>query len=40
MEKIYGKYTDEELYTFAKNYVTALICKITYDDFLPLLLGE
>ena len=35
-----GNYTDEKLYQFAKNYVTALICKITYDDYLPSLLGQ
>ena len=32
--------SDEDVYTIAKNYVTALIQKITYDDFLPILLGE
>lgn len=31
---------DEEIYTIAKNYVTALIQKITYSDYLPILLGE
>lgn len=30
---------DEEIYTIAKNYVTALIQKITYDEYLPILLG-
>ena len=32
--------TDEQLYRFGRSYVTALISKITYDDFLPLLLGN
>ena len=31
--------TEDEIYHAAKNYVTALIQKITYDDFLPILLG-
>jgi peroxidase len=32
--------SDPELFNYAKNYVSALIAKITYDDYLPLLIGE
>ena len=32
--------SDEQIFSYAKNYVSALIAKITYDDYLPLLLGE
>lgn len=31
--------TDEEMYTIARNYVIGLIQKITYDDYLPIVLG-
>lgn len=31
---------DEDIYTIAKNYVTGLIQKITYDQYLPVLLGQ
>lgn len=31
--------SDEQLYIYAKNYIAALVAKITYDDYLPLLLG-
>lgn len=32
--------TDNELYTIARNYVIGLIQHITYDEYLPLLLGK
>lgn len=32
--------SDQEIFTYGKNYVSALIAKITYDDYLPLLLSE
>ena len=32
--------TDEEIYQAAKNYVAALIQKITFRDFLPKLIGQ
>ena len=31
--------SDDDIFIYAKNCVIALICKITYDDYLPLLLG-
>ena len=30
---------DEQVYEAARNYVIGLIQKITYEDFLPILLG-
>lgn len=32
--------SDEEIYQTARNYVIGLIQKITFEDFLPTLLGE
>lgn len=32
--------TDTEIYTAARNYVTALVQKITMEDFLPILIGK
>ena len=32
--------SDEEIYQAARNYVVGLLQKITYKDFLPLLLGS
>lgn len=32
--------TDGQIYEAARNYVIGLIQKITYDDFLPILLGR
>lgn len=31
---------DEEIYQIAKNYVIGLLQHITYDEYLPLLLGD
>lgn len=31
--------SDEEIFQAAKNYVAGLLQKITYDDFLPILIG-
>ena len=31
---------DEEVYQAAKNYVTGLIQKITFEEFLPILIGK
>lgn len=39
MSRIFGHLSDEQLYIYGKNYVAALVAKITYDDYLPLLLG-
>lgn len=33
-------YSDEEIFQSARNYVIALLQKITYEDFLPHLLGK
>lgn len=32
--------TDEEIYQAARNYVIGLLQKITFYDFLPMMLGE
>ena len=32
--------TDEQIYEAARNYVVGLVQKITFDDFLPILLGQ
>jgi hypothetical protein len=40
MAKIEPNLSDEDLYEISKNWVTGLIQKITFDDFLPLLLGK
>ena len=32
--------SDEEIYQAAKNYVTGLIQKITFEEFLPVLIGR
>ena len=37
---VFKHLSDQDLYMYGKNYVSALIAKITYEDYLPLLLGE
>lgn len=39
IDSTFRVFTDENLYIFCRNYVTALMNKITYDDYLPKLLG-
>ncbi len=32
--------SDQDIYQIAKNYVTGLIQKIVFEDYLPILLGN
>lgn len=35
----FNNMVDEDVFQIARNYVIGLIQKITYDDYLPILLG-
>ena len=40
IKKEHPEYNDEDLFTAARNHVIGLIQKITYEDWLPKLIGK